>query len=313
MLALTIDLGGSHASGALMNEAGILAQRTIPATAQCFRDVLAPLEIMIGSLFSTAGVERESCSGIAFGFPGAVDCWTSRVLSTNAKFEDAIHFDFQKWALEQFGCRVVLENDARLALIGEHYHGAAQGFGDAVMVLLGTGIGTAVLLGGKPLRGEKNQAGSLGGHLPVRLDGRRCTCGGIGCAEAEASTWALPAICREWPGFLQSLLATEDVIDFRALFAAMEKGDLVAKAVFEHCMDVWSTLAVGLTHAYSPQVIVLGGGVMARATEILPTLQARLNRNAWTPGGAVTIKASALGSSAALHAAIPLLQEIAPA
>jgi predicted NBD/HSP70 family sugar kinase len=93
----------------------------------------------------------------------------------------------------------------------------------------------------------------------------------------------------------------------------MEKGDLAARAVFERCMDVWSALAIALTHAYSPQVIVCGGGVMARATEILPALQARLNRNAWTPGGAVTIKASALGSSAALHAAIPLLQEIAPA
>jgi glucokinase len=310
MLALTIDLGGSHASGALINEAGILAQRTIPATAQCFRDVLFPLETMIGSLFYAAGAQRESCSGIAFGFPGAVDCWASRVLSTNAKFEDAIHFDFQQWAREKFGCRLVLENDARLALIGEHHHGAAQGFQDAVMVLLGTGIGTAVVLGGKPLRGGKNQAGSLGGHLPVRLGGRQCTCGSIGCAEAEASTWALPAISREWPGFSQSLLASEDVIDFRALFAAMEKGDLVAKAVFDHCMDVWTALAVALTHAYSPEVIVLGGGVMARAEDIIPGLQARLHRNAWTPGGAVTVKASTLGSSAALHAAIPLLLEI---
>jgi glucokinase len=312
MLALTIDLGGSHASGALVNEEGTLAQRTIPATARRFRDVLAPLETMIGSLFSATGVQRESCTGIAFGFPGAVDCWTSRVLSTNAKFEDATHFDFQKWAHQQCRCRLVLENDARLALIGEHHHGTAQGFKDAVMVLLGTGIGTAVLLGGKPLRGENNQAGSLGGHLPVRLDGRRCSCGGIGCAEAEASTWALPAICREWPEFSQSLVAREDVIDFRALFAAMDKEDLVAKAVFDHCMDVWTALAVALTHAYSPQVIVLGGGVMARATDILPALQARLNRNAWTPGGSVTIQGSALGSSAALHAAIPLLQEIAP-
>jgi glucokinase len=313
MLALTIDLGGSHVSGALVNDAGILAQRTIPATAECFRDVLSPLEAMIGSLFSSTGISPESCTGIAFGFPGAVDCRTSRVLATNAKFEDAIHFDFQEWAREKFGCRLVLENDARLALIGEHRHGAAQGFHDAVMVLLGTGIGTAVLFGGKPLRGERNQAGSLGGHLPVRLDGRPCTCGSIGCAEAEASTWALSAICLEWSGFPQSLLATETVIDFRALFAATERGDRVAKEVFEHCMHVWATLMVALTHAYSPQVIVLGGGVLARAKDILPSLQAHLDRHAWTPGGAVTVKASTLGSSAALYAAIPLLQEIVPA
>jgi glucokinase len=178
------------------------------------------------------------------------------------------------------------------------------------MVLLGTGIGTAVLLNGKPLRGLRNQAGSLGGHLPVRLHGRRCTCGGIGCAEAEASTWALGMVCREWVDFPQSALAQSGAIDFRALFAAIDAGDRIAKGVFAHCMDVWGALAVGITHAYSPQVIILGGGVLARANDILPGLQARLNRDAWTPGGAVTIKASALGASAALRAAIPLLREI---
>lgn len=310
MLALAIDLGGSHASAALVSETGIVAQRTIPATGDSFRAMLPALQAMTADLLRNAGVANRSCDGIAFGFPGAVDCRTSRVLATNAKFEDAISFDFQTWAREHFGCRLVLDNDARLALIGEHHAGAARGFQDAAMVLLGTGIGTAVLVNGKPLRGLKNQAGSLGGHLPLRLHGRRCTCGGIGCAEAEASTWALGALCREWTDFPQSALAQSGAVDFRALFAAMDAGDRMAKEVFEHCMDVWGALAVALTHAYSPQVIILGGGVLARANDILPGLQARLNRDAWTPGGAVTIKASALGTSAALHAAIPLLREI---
>jgi glucokinase len=310
VLALTIDLGGSHVSGAIVNETGIVVQRTISAKAQSFQELLPPLETMVASLFSAAGILQESCNGIAFGFPGAVDCRTSRVLATNAKFEDAIRFDFQTWARQRFGCRLVLENDARLALIGEHHSGAAQGFDDAAMILLGTGIGTAVLLSGKPLRGQKNQAGSLGGHLPVRLHGRRCTCGSVGCAEAEASTWALPVICREWPEFSQSSLAHAKDIDFRALFSAMDDGDTVASQVFEYCMDIWGALALAITHAYSPQVLIFGGGVLARAGDILPTMQARLNRDAWTPGGAVVAKASTLGSSAALHAAIPLLQEI---
>jgi glucokinase len=268
---------------------------------------------MAAELFATTGVAKESCEGIAFGFPGAVDCRTSRVLATNAKFEDAMDFDFRRWARERFGCRLVLENDARLALIGEHYAGAATGFDDAAMVVLGTGIGTAVLLSGKPLRGGKNQAGSLGGHIPVRLHGRRCTCGGIGCAEAEASTWALTALSREWAAFPQSRLALAPVIDFRALFEAIDEGDRVAKEIFEHCVDVWSALVVVMTHAYSPGVIVMGGGVMARAKDIVPRLQKRLDRDAWAPGGAVTIKAAALGSSAPLLAAIPLLEEIAAA
>jgi glucokinase len=313
VLALAIDLGGSHASAALVNETGIIARRTITAAAESFHAMLVPLEGMAADLLQSAGVTTRSCDGIVFGFAGAVDCRTSRVLATNAKFEDALGFDFQAWARQHFGCRLVLENDARLALIGEHHAGAARGFQDAVMILLGTGIGTAVLLNGKPLRGLRNQAGSLAGHLPVRLHGRRCTCGGAGCAEAEASTWALTAICREWPKFSKSVLAQYGTIDFRALFAAIDAGDHVAKEVFDHCMDVWGALAVGITHAYSPQVIILGGGVLARAKDILPGLQTRLHRDAWMPGGAVTIKVSALGTSAALHAAIPLLQEITPA
>jgi glucokinase len=310
VLALAIDLGGSHASAALVSETGIVAQRTIAAGGESFRAMLPPLEATTAELLQSAGVTNKSCDGIAFGFPGAVDCRTSRVLATNAKFEDAASFDFQAWSRERFGCRLVLDNDARLALIGEHHAGAARGFDDAAMVLLGTGIGTAVLLNGKPLRGLTNQAGSLGGHLPIRLHGRRCTCGGIGCAEAEASTWALGMVCREWVDFPQSALAQSGSIDFRALFAAMDAGDRIAKEVFEHCMDVWGALSIAITHAYSPQVIILGGGVLARAKDILPGLQARLNRDAWKPGGAVTIKGSALGASAALHAAIPLLREI---
>jgi glucokinase len=308
VLALAIDLGGSHAGAALVNEAGIVAERTITAAAESLRAMLPPLEAMAADLLG-----NRSCDGIAFGFPGAVDCRTSRALSTNAKFEDALGFDFQAWARQRFGCRLVLDNDARLALIGEHHAGAARGFQDAAMILLGTGIGTAALLNGKPLRGLRNQAGSLGGHLPVRLHGRRCTCGGVGCAEAEASTWALSAVCSEWAEFPKSKLAQSGTIDFRALFAAIDAGDRIAKDIFEHCMDVWGALAVGITHAYSPQVIILGGGVLARAKDILPGLQARLDRDAWMPGVAVTIKASALGASAALHAAIPLLQEITPA
>lgn len=309
MFALAIDLGGSHASVALASETSIVAQRTIAATAESFQAMLAPLEAMAAEVLQTAGISSEGCEGIAFGFPGAVDCRTSRVLATNAKFEDALGFDFQQWAQRRFGCRLVLDNDARLALIGEHYAGAAQGYQDIAMMLLGTGIGTAVLLDGRPLRGLRNQAGSLGGHLPVQLHGRRCTCGGVGCAEAEASTWALGTVCRGWPGFAASALVQSEMIDFRALFAAVDSGDRVAREVFDHCLDVWAALAVGITHAYSPQAILLGGGVLARAEEIVPGVQARVNRDAWTPGGAVTIMPAALGSSAALYAAIPLLKE----
>ncbi len=310
MLALVIDLGGSHARGALMNDNGIVAEQTIAANAASFSNLRPGLEEMAASLLHRSGVVRTSCAGMVFGFPGAVDIHTSRVLATNKKYDDTRGFDFQKWSDRQFGCRMVLENDVRLALLGEQHSGAAQHMQDVVMIALGTGIGTAVLLDGRPLRGHTNQAGALGGHLPVRLQGRRCTCGGLGCAEAEASTWALPQMCQSWPGYIDSVLARSQSIDFRELFNAMDGGDAIAKEIFKHCMDIWTALAVAVTHAYSPQMIVLGGGVMARADDIIPALTARLNKEAWSPGGRVAVRQSMLGSSPALYGALPILREM---
>jgi len=74
-----------------------------------------------------------------------------------------------------------------MALLGERHAGAAAGCDDVVMVTLGTGVGGAAMIGGRLLRGRHFQAGCLGGHLPVRFDGRRCICGAVGCVETEAS------------------------------------------------------------------------------------------------------------------------------
>lgn len=310
MQALVFDLGGSHACGALVNDSGIVAKQMIAVSSSSLSSLLPQLEDLAHLLFRSSGLSSGNCAGMVFGFPGAVDSRTSKVLSTIKKFDDARDFDFQKWSNRVFGCRMVLENDVRLALLGECHHGAATGLRDVVMIALGTGIGTGVLMDGKPMRGNTNQAGSLGGHLPVRLHGRRCTCGGEGCAEAEASTWALPEICQSWPGFSESLLAPAESIDFRELFHAVDQGDSVAKEVLAQCIDIWTTLAIALTHAYSPQMIVIGGGVMKRADYIIPVLSERLDREAWSPGGKVAVRTAILGSSSALHGAIPLLQEM---
>src|ERR1700728_2943400 len=79
--------------------------------------------------------------------------------------------------------------------------------------------GLAMMLG-KLVRGAHAQAACLGGHLPVNYRGHKCACGNVGCAEAEASGWALPRIVRETPGFDKSSLAGVERIDFQALFAA---------------------------------------------------------------------------------------------
>jgi glucokinase len=144
-----------------------------------------------GDLIDRARVKRTGCGAVSFGFPAIVDSSTGRVLTAYGKYVDASTIDLQKWARGAFGLDLVIENDARAALVGEWRAGAAKGCDNVVGITLGTGLGAAAIMKGQPVRGMHGQAGILGGHFTVRWGGRLCTCGNRGCAEAEASTSVL--------------------------------------------------------------------------------------------------------------------------
>ncbi len=306
--AIGIDLGGSHASIAVVKDEKLLACEQVPLdSAQPLRPALDVFAAVIRKLLAEVQLTAEDCEGVALGFCGLADARIGRVVSTNKKYEDAPSIDFNAWCQREFGMRFGIENDARMALLGERYAGAARGCDNVVMITLGTGIGGAAMIEGKLLRGKHAQAGCLGGHLPAKVGGRACTCGAIGCVEAEASGWALPLMAREWKGFSASKLAQQENIDFQTLFALADAGDRVAGEIREYCLKVWATGAVGLIHAYDPERIVMGGGVMRSATAILPYIQTYVNEHAWTPWGKVRIVAAQLGNDAGLFGAIPLL------
>jgi glucokinase len=307
MRALAVDLGGSHAACALVEDRAILASKSLAVDR--FRGLGPLLPRLAKALHELLGDEGPgSCAGIAFSFCGLVDPVRGRVVSTNAKFDDAPAIDLAAWAQGEFGLPLRLENDARMALLGEWYAGAAQGFTDAVMVTLGTGVGGAAMMDGRLLHGKHFQAGCLGGHLGVNYSGRKCTCGGAGCMEAEASGWSLPLICREHPLFRTSALARLSEVTYADLFRLAAAGDPCACQVRDRSIEVWAAGIVSLVHAYDPEVVVMGGGVMNAAGQILPPLQRAVWERAWTPWGKVEIRQATLGVQASLLAAVPLLE-----
>lgn len=306
MKAISIDLGGSHAAIAVVEEKNILASREIPVDSSAgIRQLLPVFRSIIFELLAQLQIDIKQCIGLALSI--AAMTLRDRVLSTNKKFEDAPEIDLPAWSLAELGIPLALENDARMALLGEWFAGAAQGMSDVVMITLGTGIGGAALAGGKPYRTSQVQGGCLGGHIPVLFTGRKCTCGGYGCMEAEASGWSLPLIAQEWPGFSQSRLATAERVNFRALFRFAKEGDRVSTELLERCLHVWAVGTAGLIHVYGPQCIVIGGGVMRSADVILPYIQNYVRDYSWKPSGPVQVLAASLGNNAALLGAIPLL------
>lgn len=310
MFALALDMGGTHIGCGVVENEKLLAHGSLPINQDvALADLLPELGRLLHSLVADSGNTGESCLGVAIGFPGIVDARRCRITSTLKKYADAPELDLTAWVRQNFNAPLRIENDARLALLGEHFAGAARGANDIVMLTLGTGIGSATILDGHILRGVHAHAGCLGGHMTVKVGGHQCQCGNIGCAEAEAGGWALPSIVREWPGFDQSSLSTAHHIDFQSMFEQADAGDKLAQQVRTHCLRVWAATVVSLVHAYDPELVLLGGGVMKAEEQILPFVRNYVDSHSWSSWGQVSLRAAALGNHAALHGSVPLLNE----
>ena len=302
MILFACDLGGTRIKLGLVRARKLLAQREIDAhPALGLGGALARLAPELDSMLGEIGSTRKAVAGLALTFPGIIEPGTLRILSTPAgKFDDAPALDLSGEVARVIGLPVFVCNDANAALAGEWRFGAARGVRSAVMITLGTGIGSSVIIEGVPLRGAHGQAGCLGGHILANIHGKRCICGAIGCAETEASTWMLPELARVCPGFSQSTLSAEGTLDFAAVFRCAAAGDPVAEKVRDHCLRIWGGSIVSLIHAYDPQRVVLGGGVMRSKDTILTSIRAYVDRHAWTPWGRVEIMPALLGNRAGL-------------
>lgn len=304
------DVGGTRIKLGLARKGRLLARTEIAADpAGGLAKALERMARAARTLCRRAGVGRRDLAGFGLAFPGIVEPGTERIISTPAgKFDDAQSLVVPREVERLLGLRTLVCNDANAALAGEWRFGAARGCRSAVMMTLGTGIGTAAIIDGVPLRGQHGQAGCLGGHLLANVDGQACRCGNRGCAEAEASTWALPAQARAHPAFGKSLLALRKTLDYAAVFEAAARGDVLGRELRDRAIHVWSGALVSLIHAYDPECAILGGGIMRNGDVILPRLRRHVAKHVWTPWGRVRIKAAALGNDAGMLGAAWLFE-----
>jgi glucokinase len=210
-----IDMGGTSIKIGLVKEGKLLAGTKIQASAHItLSQRLSEIADKIDSFLSD-----HSCTptGIGIAYPGIVNSEEKKILSRYVKYPDAQTIDLSLWAQERWGIPLALENDARAALLGEWQYGAGRHCDNLVLITLGTGVGSAVLINGKMLRGKNHLAGNLGGHISINLHGDECNCGNIGCVESEASTWALQKIASRSPKFDESALKLEEEVNFNSL------------------------------------------------------------------------------------------------
>lgn len=261
-MEVCIDFGGTEIKVGLV-DAGVV----VASEARGIQGTAADLEVaatIANRLIVTRGAKVDA---VGIAVPGVIDRERGRLLHANDKYDWLTSTDLIAWGTEAFRAPTVLENDARAALMGEVTYGDAAGARDAVMLILGTGIGTAAMMDGVLLRGAHDHAGILGGHVTVEADGPTCPCGNVGCAEALASTWALRESGAGQAG-IRELIA-----------AAQADGD--AKTTLDRYLHVWGATVVNLCHAYDPEVVILSGGVLRAGVTVSEPIETYVAAHLW--------------------------------
>ncbi len=264
-MQLCIDFGGTDIKLGLVRDGVVLVSTSLPVSA-----ARADLDRAAAAADALLAEAREAPSAVGIAVPGVVDRDASRMLHANDKYDFLVaeSLDLRAWAADRFECPAIVENDARAALAGEVSAGCAVGQRDVVLVTLGTGIGTAALIDGALVRGAHGHAGILGGHVTVDVDGARCPCGNLGCAEERASTRTLR---RTFP----------DLSGMDALVTAARAGSVEHERVLDDYLRVWGATVVTMCHMYDPDLVVLSGGVLRAGDIVADPLRDYVSTHLW--------------------------------
>ncbi len=267
-LILGIDVGGTTTKLGLVKDGQVITRERLPtlghADEHAFADALAD---RAGQMLKTG----DTLEAIGIGAPNANQFTGIIEMAPNLPWKQDV--PLARMMEQRLGIRSVLGNDANAAALGEWRYGAGKGFDDLLVVTLGTGVGSGIIVQGQLLLGSAGNAGELG-HTTLVMDGRPCTCGRSGCLETYVSIRGIRQTYTELCGD-SDVLREEGV---KVIAAAAASGDKEAQFAFQWTAQ-W--LAVGLANAVAmtgPGRIVLFGGIAQSGDLLMAPLQAAFRK-----------------------------------
>ena len=295
--SIGLDLGGTNLRAAAIDSEGKMLGKVAGATnfVEGREAVLADIVASIQKLQAEHG--GAGLAGIGIGVPGFIRMKEGYITSSNNlpyfenfKIRDAIE--------QRLGARVILENDANAAALGEKWMGAGRGVDDLVMLTLGTGIGGGIISCGRVLRGFVGMAGELG-HMTVVPDGNPCGCGNRGCLEKHASATAVVAMAHLM--HLGENVTSKDVYDL-----AGRQDDLGEKArvIWRIMGESLGVALATLVNTFNFQLDILSGGMLPAWDYFAPVMFETVKRRSYTYRATQTeIRQATLGNEAGLYGA----------
>ena len=290
-----INVTGEHVRAALVDEHGSIIEGKISGIS---KELIPQLTAIVEDLRSRTG----SIAAVGVAIPGLVNRQTDRVISPRdlpSTMVENLHGELTRAT----GLRVELENDANAAAYGEYKVGAGRGSRNLFYMMIGNGIGGAIILDGKLWTGASGFAGEVG-HITIDAEGLQCVCGNTGCLETVASA---PSIVRRACERLNrdstsslSRLALNKSFTAEDVAHQANEGDDFALMMIERTGKYIGTGVASVINLLNIERIVLGGGVMDAGSLILNPIIHEVKRRAFQPCyDATEIVAANLGFDAA--------------
>jgi glucokinase len=310
-----VDLGGTKMLiGVVDGDGETLHRRVATSAGLTGEEVLELLETELRIAIES----RPAVGAVGLGVPCTID--RDRGLCISAVNLPLIDVPVRDLVEERIGLPVSIDNDGNTAAIAEFRRGAARGASNVVLLTIGTGIGGGLILGGRPYRGTRGAAAELG-HVVVDLNGPPCqgNCPNHGCIESLASGTALRIEAeRAAAEFPQSGLARAGAagatVDGQLVTELAEAGDPTSIDVLAVIGRRLGVALSGLANIFDPDVIVIGGGVMAAGELLLGPAREEFQARALPPQKETPIRAAELGPDAGMiGAAIVAADELAGA
>lgn len=274
-LVLGVDIGGSHISGMIANIGGeILYQNRIAVSWTDGEANYQSLINYIQALQKEAFGFHAKLLGIAVGVPGIVDSKNGMVkIAPSLNWVD---FPLLEKLESLFDFPVIVENDVNLAVLGENWFGIGEGVNNLVMISIGTGIGSGIILDGKLHRGYRDSSGEIGYLLPgvQYLDNQYP---GFGALESLASC---NGIAERAIKYLKSTAADFDVskVDAAYVFDRAREGHTWAKNIVNETIDFLSLAIANISVCFDPELIIIGGGITGSIDMLIEPIQKRLKQ-----------------------------------
>lgn len=277
-----MDMGGTNTVFGIVDARGTVISKSAIKTG-AHTDVnlyINDIHTELSKLIEAAG-GIEKIKGIGVGAPNG-NYYTGNIeFAPNLPWKGVI--PFANLMADKFGIPAALTNDANAAAVGEMTYGAARGMKNFIMITLGTGVGSGIVIDGKVVYGHDGFAGELGHVTAIRNNGRLCGCSKTGCLETYASATGVARSAREIleSSTKDSLLRNIpiDSITSKDVFDAAMEGDEVAKEIFNFTGKILGECLADFVAFSAPEAIVLFGGLTKAGDLILDPIKEHMEKN----------------------------------